>query len=684
MNRFRQIPFLRILLPFIAGILLGLQLEQKIPVLSWLLIGLFALLTVFFVVYTKSRFKTLYLFVCDVLLFVFGMYLVQEHSMQWKPNYYGSYINESRDLRLLARIENVPSEKTKTYKVQLHILEVEQDANIHAAEGHLIAYFKKHSAIQELKAGTLLSLRTRLQKVDASLNPEEFDYKTYLYNRQIYHVAFVDSFNYQLLPESPSGKELKYLALRSKQWIVERLKSAGLSREAYSICSALLTGFDEEIGQDVMSAFAHSGTLHVLSVSGLHTGLIFVFLSFVFDVFDRYRKFKTLKFSLLIFVLWSFALLTGLEAPVLRSVLMLSLFAVGSVFYNNEPKNQLNLLFVSAFGLLCANPFFITEVGFQLSFAAIFGLIVFEPFFSRFWQPESPWKLWIWKSITASFAATLSTLPFTLLYFKQFPIWFFVANLVVVPVSFLLLLLAIPALFHWKVVVLCINWLTAFLIKFIGLFNWSSWTYLDGFNFKMEDAFWLTALITFISLALYKRSFRQLQYTLLLFIVWQLSGLIRDVKVMNKQFIAVYAVNKTCAYAAKDGGILFYSFSDSGATQRYLKPHAVALGNPRLKERRFNCVETRNSQVLFLHQKGALPAAETQKATYLVVSNNHLLNEEEIKLFRPVKAVVLDHSIPRKNREGMEKLCRKFGLLCYDTRKQGAFILSQDEIENWR
>ncbi len=395
MNRFRQIPFLRILLPFVTGILLSLQLEQKTPFLSTLFFVLFALLICLFVLYSKSIFKSLYLFVCDLLLFVFGMYLVQEHTLLWNTKYYGRFVDESKALQLLAIIDNVPSEKEKTFKVQLRILEVQQDGETHAVKGNLIAYFKKHRSFKTVKAGSALRIQTRLVSVESPLNPEEFNYKRYLFNRQIYHLAFVDSANYLVLPASSSRPGLNQLALSSKHWIVERLKNAGLTQEAHAICSALLTGFDEEIGQDILKAFAHSGTLHVLSVSGLHTGLIFAFLSFVFDLFDRRRKFKILKFSLLILVLWAFAFLTGLEAPVLRSVVMLSLFAIGSVFYNNEPKNQLNLLLVSAFILLCANPYFITEVGFQLSFAAIFGLIVFEPFFSRFWQPESHWKIWV-------------------------------------------------------------------------------------------------------------------------------------------------------------------------------------------------------------------------------------------------------------------------------------------------
>lgn len=644
----------------------------------------FLLVAVFFVWYVKSRYKLVYLLFSDVLLLVFGAFLVQNHNLQWKQSYYGNYIDESKTVRLIAVVESVPSEKAKTFKVQLGILEVEQNGTRHAVQGNCIAYFKKHIGFKRVKAGALLSLQTRFVKVEPPFNPGEFDYKTYLSNRQIYHLAFLDSANYRLLPAIHTNRGLKGMALSSKQWILERLKSAGLTQQSYAICSALLTGFDEEIGQDVLKAFAHSGTLHVLSVSGLHTGLIFIFLSGIFDLFDRQKKWKKLKFAVLMAVLWSFALLTGLEAPVLRSVVMLSLFSVGSVFYHNEPKSQLNILFVSAFLLLCVNPYFITEVGFQLSFAAIFGLIVFEPAFSGLWQTENSGLVWIWKSISASFAATLSTLPFTLLYFKQFPFWFFIANLVVVPASFLLLLLAVPVLFHFKWLVMGVNWIVDWLIQFISLFNSGTWTYLDGIHFETQDAFWLTTLIALTALAFYRRSFLHLRLSIWLLVIWQLSAFFRDMLTLNTTLVAVYAVNKTPMFAVKDGGRLFYSASDPGHVDRYLKPHVTALGNPKLIECHFNCVQTQHSQFLFFNGKGCMPLGEQQLPTYLILSGDHVLGENELRYYSDIKVVVMDQTLRQKNREGVEKLCRKFGLLCYDTRKQGAFIFSQDEIENWR
>jgi competence protein ComEC len=684
MNRFRQIPFLRIFLPFLAGILLALCLEQQILFLIPLFFLLFVLLLTYFI-FLKTHFnKTVFLFVCDACIFVFGMLNTQQQTLLWKPNYYGQTVDVSKELQILAVVSDVPSQKPKTLKVHLEVQELSLNGKTGVAQGKIIAYFKKHNSAGKIKAGQTLSLQTQLVEIEPPRNPGEFDYKRYLYNRQIYHVAFVDSQKYEILPSAASPLNLTLYALKCKQWIVDRLRTASLSNEAFSICSALLTGFDEEIPQDIMRAFSHSGTLHVLSVSGLHTGLIFAFLSVIFDFFDRRKKYGVFKFTLLVFVLWAFAFVTGLAAPVLRSVVMLSLFAIGSIFFHNEPKNQLNLLFVSAFTLLCLNPYFITEVGFQLSFSAIFGLIVFEPYFSQFWEPQNTAVKWIWKSTTTSFAATLSTLPFTLFYFKQFPLWFFIANPIVVPASFLLLLLAIPAMFHWSWVSICINFVSEKLIQFITLFDSGALTHLDGINFSLSDSFWICALIVILSLAFYKRSFRQLQYSLALFFCWQLTATLQDYFLFKKQVVAVYSVRNTFACAAKEGRRFYFSVSDSGAFERYIKPHAISLGNPYPQSLSFNAIETGASQIIFLGHKNAFPNANTKMPTYLVLSKDFVLNVGYLSRFGRIEAIIADQSLHRKSLGQVEELCRKFGIKCYSTRKQGAFVLSNNEIENWR
>src|SRR6476620_11471941 len=136
--------------------------------------------------------------------------------------------------------------------------------------------------------------------------------------------------------------------LSCKEFVLKSLKEGGLSAEAYGICAALLTGYDADIDSGIMEAFSHSGTLHVLSVSGLHTGLIYLVLSFLFDLADRRKNRKLLKFLFITFFLWGFALVAGFSAPVLRAVIMFNLLGFGKIFFRAGARHQVNILCVSA------------------------------------------------------------------------------------------------------------------------------------------------------------------------------------------------------------------------------------------------------------------------------------------------------------------------------------------------
>ncbi len=683
MNWFRQIPFLRLLFPLLSGIFTALHLQIYLVYLPLFLILFFFFLCFYLWIFKKTYHKILFLFLSDLFLFVLAWQSVQNQNIKWDKNFYGNGADLKSELKLLVWVSDVPVQKPKTLKLQLDIIELQQNGHSKAVRGKLIAYVKNHKNLYQIKAGQMLYLNTHLLEVPAAANPEEFNYKKYLCNRQIYHFAFVDSLSYKIVLDTFPHLSIQYLALHCKQKIINRLKTAQLSSNAYAICSALITGFDADISQDVRRSFSHSGTLHVLSVSGLHTGLIFAFLSFLFKVFDRRNRFKIFKFSSILLVLWAFAFLTGLEAPVLRSVLMLSLFAVGSVFFKNEQKNQLNLLFVSAFVLLLLNPFFITEIGFQLSFSAMLGLIIFQPLISNLWSVEHPILIWFWKSVAASLSATLTTLPLTLFYFKQFPIWFFVANLVVVPGSFLLLFLAVPAVFHFKFISMLINILTEFLLKFMSLFN-SSNAYVDGINFRFEDAFWITAIIAVFTWTLYSRSGKWVLISLFLVLFWQIHTLFRDVHFRVKCPITVYALPKAFAFSVKQRNSFYVSSSDSASFEMYVNPHFLVLGAKDLLRQEFNSIESLEFQVLFLNKQNHYPRSDSLKPTILVLSNSFRLGEKQLTNYSKIKAIVADNSMNRKSSKQAERLSRKFGLLCFNTREQGAFCKEIDEIKNWR
>ncbi|HYC30023.1 MAG TPA: ComEC/Rec2 family competence protein, partial [Chitinophagaceae bacterium] len=334
------------------------------------------------------------------------------------PAFYGSHIKADSSSCFVALVTDIPEQKPKSVKCRLRLLGVLRNKDLTAVEGEIIAYFRNSPQNRLLMPNTVVLFNAPLTEVPPALNPGQFDYRQYLRNKQVYHVSFVAPGQFAVLPFSVRSSAIWQLGLTCKQFILSRLRNGGLSEHAYAICAALITGYDADIDRDVMQAFSHSGTLHVLSVSGLHTGLIYLLLSFVFDLFDRKKKRKLLKFLFITVCLWAFALLAGFSAPVLRAVIMFNLLGFGKIYFRSGTRHQLNILAVSAFILLNYDPHLVCDVGFLLSYFAMAGLFCFQPVFSSIWKPHDMVSNYLWQSITASCAATLSTLPITLYFFK--------------------------------------------------------------------------------------------------------------------------------------------------------------------------------------------------------------------------------------------------------------------------
>ena len=505
-------------------------------------------------------------------------------------------------------------------------------------------------------------------------NPEEFNYKNYLNTKQIYHTAFIDSGSFVPFSDKAFTNPIWSLGLKCKSFVLKGLKESGLSDTAYSICAALLTGYDDEIDKSVIQAFSHSGTLHVLSVSGLHTGLIYLCLNFLFDLLDKKRKYKLLRFTLITLLLWFFALITGFSAPVLRAVIMFNLLGIGQIYFRGQLRNQINILLVSAFVLLCYNPFYLVDVGFQLSYMALFGLLYFQPKFDRLWQPSNLVLNYGWKSITTSLAATISTLPLTLFYFKQFPLWFFICNMVVVPATFLLLLLALFALFKVKVIVTFINVLVKYLVIFIQLFNSENSGYIDAIHFTAKDLFLLSVLIILVSVLLEYRQYKSLVFSLLVLIFWQVLSLFESYSLKQKSGLTVYHIRKGHGVSVKNKSQLSLSVSDTNSFDFHIKPHLTSLNYPTIEYKEFNLVKSTNTYILFLNRPGFWPKMNYSEIKTLVISNNFAVSEHDLLPFKNLKTLVADASNNRQTVTNALELSRKFGFSFYNIKYEGAYL----------
>lgn len=678
MKAFSTIPFFRILIPFLSGIAAGIAFASTY--IHWAF-ALLPAIGVSVLTFYKPAFKNkafLLLLFADLFLFFFGWRLVDENRITNQNTFYGHYLHSGQAEVLMAVVDDLPVKKQKFMKCSMTVLKIKQDSGYAPVRGRLIAYIRRSSKDSLLDAGNVLLMHTLPSALQNPKNPGEFDYRNYLSNRQVHYTAFVDSGAYAPLPGNTALNTIWQAGLACKQYILQQLKQSPLSETSYAICAALLTGYDDEIDRAVMESFSHSGTLHVLSVSGLHTGLIYLALGFLFDLADRKRKYKLLKFVLISGVLWFFALITGFSSPVLRAVIMFNLLGLGKIFFRNDYRNQVNILCVSAFMLLCYDPFFITDVGFQLSYFALFGLIYFQPRLAALWKPLRWHVNMLWQSITASVAATISTLPLTLFYFKQFPLWFFVCNLVVVPATFVLLLLALLVVLRLHVGAVLINYLVDWLVRFIGLFNSERYGFIDRIDFNLTDAIYLSLLLIIASAALQSRSYKLVVSALCLLICWQLSAFTASYMAKQQSLFSVYQAGHTSARSLKNKNQAVVSPLAPADFNYHLKPHITAFNHADLSVCDFNYVESGDQSLLVLHQPGRWPVIDIKRVTTLVLGNNFKLTAADLSGFQKLKNVVADGSNNTRSIQKARDLCRKFGINFYDTKSSGAYVMSLD------
>lgn len=335
-----------------------------------------------------------------------------------------------------AIIVSPPEEKENSYRSILSVYEIFVDGQWLKAEGKVNVYFSK-SVGKQFKYGHLLWVNGHFEKTEGPANPGAFDYRNYLVYQNIHFQDFIGD-EVVKIGES-KGNPVVHLAQNIRNKAVETLHRYVPDDEVRSIVLALVLGVKDELENDLLAAFSATGAMHVLAVSGLHVGIIYGLLLLIFrsSGFQK-AKFRWLVFAISVSILWTYAFITGLSPSVLRAVTMFTFVAASRAI--NRKGNIFNTLSASALFLLLYDPYLIMSVGFQLSFLAVFGIVYLFPKLYALWNTQH-WLLdKIWTITCVSIAAQLSTAPLSMLYFHQFPNYFLISNLFIIPGAFTILL----------------------------------------------------------------------------------------------------------------------------------------------------------------------------------------------------------------------------------------------------
>ena len=249
--------------------------------------------------------------------------------------------------------------------------------------------------------------------------------------------------------------------LQWRQQLLARYEAQGLEGEQYAVVAAMALGDKSALTKDVREVYAVTGASHVLALSGLHLGIIYTLLSLLVVG----RRWQMLSQLVCILGIWAFAFLVGLSTSVVRSAIMLTVYALLSL--GHRDKMSLNTLAFTAILMLMVNPRSLFDIGFQMSFMAVGSILlwmpVFRSVFSEVYLMDHPVVKWVWSLLGVSLAAQLGVAPLIAYYFGRFSTYFLLTNFIVVPAATLILYLSL--------VVLLIPGLAYLLIYIVKLLN---------------------------------------------------------------------------------------------------------------------------------------------------------------------------------------------------------------------
>lgn len=415
MNPLSRTPVLTLLIPLIAGLLLQYFIGIDKYFVVFLISGAILMALSYFIT-PAQQFKYKWLFGAGCGLFMIGVGVVITLIRQQES----SFILPSKQTVYKGIVIDIPEEKPKTIAYKTYLPDYKRN---------IVCYFYRDSLKQKLKPGDEFLFKTIIQHFRNFT--EDFNYKQYMNNQGYAGIAFVSNGNWQATGHIDNSP--KVYAQRWRSRILDFYKSLGLNGDQFSILAALTVGYQAAMSEDLLQAFRTSGTVHILSVSGWHVALIYAMISFFLGFIHRQSKYYKLKPIITIALLWIYAFVCGLPPSVCRAGIMLTMICLAEIF--GRRNYALNGMYVAAFLLLLYNPLSFFDVGFQLSFVSVFALIILYPKISSTITIKNTYIRKIWQLFLISVVAQLATFPLCLYYFGTFPTYFFICNLIIVPIA---------------------------------------------------------------------------------------------------------------------------------------------------------------------------------------------------------------------------------------------------------
>ena len=690
----KKAPFIRFLLPLIVGIVLQWNLQIP-PGILWIVLVISSITTItFFLIPFFERYKLSALsgLAVTLLFIALGGLLSWYKNIQHDKNWFGKKYKYENAL-IVTLIEN-PVEKTKSYKANASVNYILENDSCIKTKGTIILYFKKDSTLSTLEYGSQLIITKPLQEIKNSGNPGGFDYKRYSLFQGITHQVYLKQDEFEILSTINKNFVQQFLN-KSRTKVLSILRKNIKGEKELGLAEALLIGYKDDLDKTLVQSYSNTGVVHVIAISGLHLGLIYWLLILLFKPLQK-RKINSIAIGWLrpIFILtglWLFSLLAGAQPSVLRSAVMFTCIVLGDSFARRS--SIYNTLALSALLLLCTNPYWLWDVGFQLSYAAVLSIVIFmQPIYNLFYTKNKILDL-ILKLNAVTIAAQILTVPLSIYHFHQFPNYFLLTNFLAVPLSSLIVLgeillcvvsfIPVIAIFIGKI----LSWLIWIMNSYIERIEILPFSLLDGLQISILQTILLFGVAAGFGFWLMEKSKAGLKYALAALFGFVVLRTISFIQANNREQLIVYNVPQKRAIDLIDGRkYLFVGdsdlLSDDFIRNFHIKPSrvlhriepAINFENYQQQE---NLIIYNSKKILTIREtKYFSPLDEKIPVDLLLISGNPKLYFNKLAETFSIKQVVFDGSCPAWKINYWKKDCDLLHISYHDVNEKGAFVMN--------
>lgn len=629
-----------------------------------------------------------------------GLVLALLHDTRSYAHHFQNELPKDQQSVLISKVvEATPA--GQRLKVTLQVTAVSDTAGTtRPATGKLLAYLDRPLPDASPISGDRIMVRGKIRPITPPLNPDQFDYRKYLAARDIHHQVFADT-SWGRIGHQPN---LLSCAAGLRQEALRILQKHLPTPNEYAVGAALTMGYKSALTEDIENAYANTGAMHVLAVSGLHVGLVQLILMWLLGrVPLRHQWWSVVKTALIIAGIWSFALLTGASPSVLRASTMFSFLAVGLAL--QRTTNIYNTLAASALVLLASDPNLLYHVGFQLSYLAVLGIVYFQPRIYSLWHIENRVGDYLWQLSAVSLAAQLGTLPISLYYFHQFPLYFVLSGLIVVPAAGLVLSLTLLLLALHSVPILgaliakALYGLIYTVNAGIFIIQQLPGGLLEGIWIGAAGVWGLYAILAGLVLAHRTRNFKWVLFSLLLGTLMSASYAWQKWGSWQQQAVVVYQVYKHTAIDVFQGPAITQISSPT------LEKGSLAFANEQHRWHRRARVDTvlspRQSvqtnhlsgqngywqlgrvRLLCLEDPEQLLGEGLFRVDAVLLSQSPRVTLQQVLKKVPARCFIADGSNPPWRVSRWSEEAAALGLPFYYTSQQGAVTLENGSISPW-